>query len=77
MRKKVSMQQYPTDASLLWDSYRVVARLIHQWEEEIDVYAICKKGKRTEEEINREHSEEFQAMQSFRAGYEVKIACIF
>ena len=57
-------------------NYYVSMDDINQWEEDIDVYAICKKGNRTAEEINREHSKEFQAMQSFRAGCEGSISVL-
>jgi transposase, IS5 family len=46
------------------------------WEEKIPVFSIAKKGNRTQDEIDREHSDEFRAAQSFRAGCEGSISVL-
>lgn len=45
-------------------------------EEEIKVVSICKKGRRTAAEEEREHSDAFQAGQRFRAGVEGSISVL-
>lgn len=47
---------------------------IYKLEEEIDVVSICKKGKRTKEEIERESNPFFKLGQRFRAGVEGSIS---
>ena len=44
--------------------------------EKIETVSICKKGKRTEEEDERESTEEFKAGQRFRAGIEGTISAL-
>lgn len=50
------------------------AETLAQLEEHVDVVSIGRKGKRTEEALEREHSEEFRAGQRFRAGIEGTIS---
>ena len=40
------------------------------------MFGIAKKGNRTQEEVAREHSTEFRAAQSFRAGCEGNISVL-
>lgn len=49
---------------------------VRTWEEKIPVFGIAKKGNRTQEEVAREHSTEFRAAQSFRAGCEGSISVL-
>ena len=49
---------------------------IKKLEEEIDVVSIAKKGRRTEEETERERSEAFKLAQRFRAGVEGTISVL-
>jgi hypothetical protein len=49
---------------------------VKNWEMKIDTYAIGKKGRRTEEEVDREHSESFKKAQKFRAGSEGTISVL-
>lgn len=49
---------------------------IRKLEEEINVVSICKKGRRTEEETERETSEAFRLGQRFRAGVEGTISVL-
>lgn len=49
---------------------------IKKLEEEVDVVSICKKGRRTEEETERETSEAFRRGQRFRAGVEGTISVL-
>jgi transposase, IS5 family len=46
------------------------------WRENVEVYSVPKKGKRTEEETEAEHSVEFRLMQRFRAGCEGSISVL-
>jgi hypothetical protein len=45
-------------------------------EEEIETVSICKKGKRTKAEEEREHGEAFRAGQRFRAGVEGAVSVL-
>jgi IS5 family transposase len=47
-----------------------------KWESKIDVYSVGKKGNRTEEETEREHSFLFKLLQKFRAGCEGSISVL-
>ena len=47
-----------------------------EWEKEIDVYSVGKKGRRNEEETDREHTEVYRAAQRFRAGCEGSISVL-
>lgn len=49
---------------------------IKNWEEEMALCAIAKKGRRNQEEYDREHSEDFKFMQRFRAGIEGSISVL-
>lgn len=57
-------------------NYHVSAEDTKEWSSKINVYAVGKKGKRTEEEILHEHSNEFREMQKFRAGCEGSISVL-
>ena len=46
------------------------------WEAKVGVYAVGKKGRRTEEETQREHSDIFRFLQRFRAGCEGSISVL-
>jgi IS5 family transposase len=50
--------------------------LLEKLQEKVDLVAIAKKGKRTPEEIEREHDPEFKDAQRFRAGIEGTISFI-
>jgi IS5 family transposase len=49
---------------------------VDKWEKRIDVFAVGKKGKRTEEQEAREHTREFRDLQRFRAGCEGSISVL-
>jgi len=49
---------------------------IREIEEEIETVSICKKGRRSKEEAEREHGRAFQAAQRFRAGVEGTISVL-
>jgi hypothetical protein len=49
---------------------------IHALEEDIATVSIAKKGRRTQAEEAREHSEDFQDGQRFRAGVEGSISVL-
>jgi IS5 family transposase len=49
---------------------------LQKWEEQIDEYAVGKKGKRTRSETRREHRSAFQLLQKFRAGCEGSISVL-
>jgi transposase, IS5 family len=49
---------------------------VEEWEKKINVFAIGKKGKRTEEQEAREHTPEFRDLQRFRAGCEGSISVL-
>jgi transposase, IS5 family len=49
---------------------------VARWEEDIDIFSICKKGNRTADEIAREHEELFRLAQKFRAGIEGSISVL-
>jgi IS5 family transposase len=57
-------------------NYHVSRDDTKEWEKEIKVYAVGKKGRRNEEEDEREHSEYFRAAQRFRAGCEGSISVL-
>ena len=46
------------------------------WEKKIPVYSVGKKGRRTEEELQHEHSAIFRLLQKFRAGCEGSISVL-
>lgn len=49
---------------------------VHQLEKKIDTVSLCKKGRLTEQEIEREHTEAFKEGQRFRAGVEGSISVL-
>ena len=55
--------------------YESVKQLV-ALEKEIETVSICKKGKRTVEQAAREHAEDFQEGQRFRAGVEGSISVL-
>jgi IS5 family transposase len=57
-------------------NYYVSMEDVSDWEEKIDTYGIGKKGRRTEQEYQREHSESFKSAQKFRAGCEGTISVL-
>ncbi len=57
-------------------NYWVGSEDIEKWEENIDLYAIAKKGRRCQAEYDREHSDDFKLMQRFRAGIEGSISVL-
>jgi len=57
-------------------NYHVSPEDTDKWSEDISVYAVGKKGRRNQEEYDNEHSEEFTAMQKFRAGVEGTISVL-
>jgi IS5 family transposase len=66
---------YPTECSADKNYYKSMDD-IEEWEEDIDIFSVCKKGKRTEEEIAREHGNFFKLAQKFRAGCEGSISVL-
>lgn len=57
-------------------NYHVSPEDTQEWEKEIDVYSVGKKGRRDDEETKREHSEAFRSAQRFRAGSEGSISVL-
>jgi IS5 family transposase len=57
-------------------NYWVGAEDIKNWEKDIDLCAIAKKGRRNQAEYDREHSDDFKLMQRFRAGIEGSISVL-
>lgn len=57
-------------------NYHVSTDDSEKWNEKIEVYAVGKKGRRNQEEYEHEHSEDFVAMQRFRAGVEGTISVL-
>lgn len=57
-------------------NYYIDMEDVSDWEEKIDTYGIGKKGRRTEQEYEREHSESFKSAQKFRAGCEGTISVL-
>ncbi|NQV36283.1 MAG: ISNCY family transposase [Phycisphaeraceae bacterium] len=51
-------------------------KTLHALEKDIKTVSIAKKGRRTEAEVAREHSDEFREGQSFRAGVEGSISVL-
>lgn len=56
--------------------YYASVKQLKSLEEEIENVSICKKGRRTKAEEDREHGEAFQAGQCFRAGVEGSISVL-
>jgi len=57
-------------------NYHVSPEDTQEWEKEIDVYSVGKKGRRDDVETEREHTDEFRAAQRFRAGSEGSISVL-
>lgn len=57
-------------------NYYISMEDVENWEEKIETYGIGKKGRRTEEEFEREHNESFKEAQRFRAGSEGTISVL-
>ena len=55
-------------------NYWMGSKDVEKYEEDMEIYAIAKKGRRNQSEYDREHSEEFKSMQRFRAGIEGSIS---
>ena len=72
---KESFGAYPSEFSADKNYYKSMEE-IEEWEEDIDIFAVCKKGKRSSEEIAREHDELFKLAQKFRAGCEGSISVL-
>lgn len=56
--------------------YYASVKQLTRLEKEIETVSICKKGRRSQAETVREHSEAFRAGQSFRAGVEGSISVL-
>ena len=83
---------YPTDSSLLWDSFRTLARLLQQIQQELPqltlkhrfhvkkvkklAYFITRNDRRNPQEYERESTEDFKDGQRFRAGCEGSISVL-
>lgn len=57
-------------------NYYVSMEDVSNWEEKIGTFGIGKKGRRTEEELEREQSKSFKNAQKFRAGSEGTISVL-
>jgi len=57
-------------------NYWVGAEDIEDWEKDMELCAIAKKGRRNQAEYDREHSDDFKFMQRFRAGIEGSISVL-
>ncbi len=57
-------------------NYWVGSEDIKKYEEEMELCAIAKKGRRNQAEYDREHSDDFKFMQRFRAGIEGSISVL-
>ncbi len=57
-------------------NYYKSMNVVDEWEKKIDVFSVGKKGRRSEQETVREHSESFMDMQKFRAGCEGSISVL-
>jgi IS5 family transposase len=72
---KASFGEYPNRFAAD-KNYYVSMEHIDEWEEEIDIFSVGKKGNRTAEEIAREHGMLFKLAQKFRAGCEGSISVL-
>ena len=72
---KKKFESYP-DCFTADKNYHVSMEDTRNWEKEIDLYAVGKKGKRTIDEEHREHTGEFRLAQRFRAGCEGSISVL-
>lgn len=72
---KKTFGAYPEEFSADKNYYGGPAHL-EKWEKRIPVYAVGKKGRRNESEIEREHGLLFRLLQRFRAGCEGSISVL-
>lgn len=72
---KNKFKSYP-DCFTADKNYHVSMEDTRNWEKEIDLYAVGKKGNRSIDEEHREHTEEFRLAQRFRAGCEGSISVL-
>lgn len=72
---KEKFGSYPQHFTADKNYYRSMSD-IEQWEERMSTCAIGKKGRRTRQEYDREHSESFKFLQRFRAGIEGSISVL-
>jgi IS5 family transposase len=72
---KESFGAYPDEFATDKNYYKSMEH-VAKWEEEIDIFSMCKKGNRTPEEIAREHGLLFKLAQKFRAGCEGSISVL-
>jgi IS5 family transposase len=72
---KASFGAYPIKFATDKNYYKSMDH-IAKWEEKIDIFSMGKKGKRTPEEIVREHGTLFKLAQKFRAGCEGSISVL-
>jgi IS5 family transposase len=72
---KASFGAYPEKFAVDKNYYKSMDH-IAEWEEKIDTFSMCKKGKRTPEETAREHGDLFKLAQKFRAGCEGSISVL-
>jgi transposase, IS5 family len=68
-------EKYP-DVFTADKNYYVSMDDIEKWEEQIPVFAVGKRGNRTAQEYDREHSADFKEAQRFRAGCEGSISVL-
>jgi IS5 family transposase len=72
---KESFGAYPEEFATDKNYYKSMEH-VAEWEEEIDIFSMGKKGNRTPEEIAREHGLLFKLAQKFRAGCEGSISVL-
>lgn len=72
---KESFGAYPEEFATDKNYYKSMEH-VAEWEEEIDIFSMGKKGKRTPEEVAREHGLLFKLAQKFRAGCEGSISVL-
>jgi IS5 family transposase len=72
---KKTFGEFPNEFSADKNYYKSMDQ-INDWEKEIDVFSVCKKGGRTPEERAREHGLLFKLAQKFRAGCEGSISVL-
>jgi transposase, IS5 family len=72
---KKSFGSYPETFATDKNYYKSMDH-IAKWEKKINVFSMCKKGSRTEDEVAREHSTFFKLAQKFRAGCEGSISVL-
>jgi IS5 family transposase len=72
---KVSFGKYPEQFTADKNYYQSMED-IEAWQQNIEIMAIGKKGRRNAQEYEREHSELFSQLQRFRAGVEGSISVL-